>query len=251
MKIGSVPYLNARPLVAWFEDVPTPEVEISYATPARLVEQLLAGAVDVAMVSTYALFEHPELHLLPGLGVTVAGAAWSVRLLSRTPITEMRTLALDAHSRSTTVLARIVLADRYNIRPTCLSLPPDRDAMLARADAAVLIGDIGLAVDAQGLIDLDLGAEWWALTGLPFYYAGWIARDRAALTAAAPLLNTACAYGLAHLEALAHREACRLHLPYDRCYRYLAEIMHYQTGDAEVAGLQEFRRRAAQLEMVA
>lgn len=247
MRIGSVPYLNARPLVDWLEHHPQPGVTLSYAIPALLVEQLRAGELDIAMASTFPALLHEDLHLLPGLGVTVTGAALSVRLLSRVPIHEITTLALDACSRSTVVLARIVLADRYGVTPTCVSLPPDHEAMLAAADAAVLIGDIGIAVNGDGLLDLDLGQEWWELTGLPFYFAGWVARDAKLLAKAAPLLFTALEHGLARLEEIATEEAARLGLPRELCHRYLAEVMRYHAGDAEVAGLEEFRRRATRL----
>jgi chorismate dehydratase len=248
VRISSVPYLNARPLVAGLAG--QPGVTVGYAVPAVLIAQTLAGEVDVAMASTFATFEHPELSLLPGLGVTAAGPAWSVRLLSRVPLPEIRTLALDACSRSTNALARIILADRYGVSPDCRPLPPDRDAMLAQADAAVLIGDIGLTVAGDALLDVDLGAEWWALTGLPFYFAGWVARDPAKLAEAAPLLHAACDDGLVHLREIADAEAVRLGLPAQRCYDYLAVVMRYRTGPAEEAGLAEFRARATRLGLV-
>lgn len=245
MKIGSVPYLNARPLVDWLEHHPQPGYTLDYATPAVLVEQLRSGALDIVMASTFPTLEHDDLHLLPGLGVTAAGPVLSVRLLSRVPVHDITTVALDASSRSSTVLAQIVLADTYGITPACTALPPDKTQMLATADAAVLIGDIGLAVSGEGLLDLDMGQEWWRLTGLPFYFAGWLARDSALLEQAAPLLHEALAHGLARIDAIADEEALRLRLPRALCYRYLAEIMHYHAGEAERAGLDEFRRRAA------
>ncbi len=247
MRIGSVPYLNARPLVEWLEREPPSGVTLSYAIPSVLVQQLLAGELDIAMASTFPLAEHPELQLLPGLGVTTCGPTLSVRLLSKTPVTEIRRVALDLSSRSSVMLARVILADRYGLYPEYLSLPPDRDAMLAEADAAVLIGDIGIAVQGDGLLDLDLGVEWQALTGLPFYFAGWIARDPDALAEAGPLLHAACDYGLARLPEIARTEAVRLQLPEALCYRYLAQVMRYRTGPAEEAGLQEFFTRAARL----
>jgi len=245
--IGSVPYLNARPLVDWLEREAPPGITLTYAVPAALIRKVLDGKVDVAMASTFATLEHPELQLLPGLGVTTTGAAWSVRLLSRVPVTEIHTLALDACSRSTTAMARIILADRYGVTPQCLDLPPDRDAMLAQADAAVLIGDIGLTMNGEELLDIDLGAEWHALTGLPFYFAGWVARNPSALEFLAPYLFEALEQGLARLPAIAAEEANRLRIPVERCYAYLADIMRYHAGEAEMAGLEEFRRRAARL----
>jgi chorismate dehydratase len=247
VRIGSVPYLNARPLVAGLERHPRADVTLEYATPAALVERLLDGSLDIAMASTFAELEHPELRLLPGMGITAAGPAWSVRLLSATPVRDIRTLALDDSSRSSNALARIVLADRYGVTPACLECAPDLPAMLARADAAVLIGDIGLAISGESLHDLDLGAEWWALTALPFFFAGWMSPDDTALERAAPLLFDALEQGLARLPSIAAEEAARLHLPEQRCYDYLTKVMTYRTGAAEEAGLAEFRRRAERL----
>ena len=249
--IGSVPYLNARPLVDWLEREAPPGVTLRYAVPSVLVRQVREGALDIAMASTFSALAYPELHLMPDIGVTVTGPAWSVRLLSRVPVKDIRTLALDASSRSTTVMARIVLADRYGVTPQCLDLPPDPQEMLEQADAAVLIGDIGLTMSGDGLLDLDMGAEWFALTGLPFFFAGWVARNPALLDHVRPLLHEALEQGLARLPGIAAEEANRLQIPSTRCHRYLAEIMRYHAGAAELAGLEAFRARAARLGLLA
>lgn len=251
VRIGSVPYLNARPLVDWLERHPRPEVfSLRYAVPSALIEELLAGTLDVVMASTYAVLAHPELHLLPGLGVTTTGEAWSVRLFSRVPPAAIRTLALDMSSRSSTAMARIVLADGYGVTPACVDRPPNLADMLAEADAAVLIGDIGMSVDGGDAHVLDLGAAWYNLTGLPFYFAGWVARDRALLDASAPLFIDALEHGLSYLPQIAAEEALRLALPETLCYDYLAKIMRYRTGPVEEAGLAEFAKRAQRLGLV-
>ena len=244
VKIGSVPYLNARPLVDWLQRNPQPGVELCYAHPSQLIPALFAGELDVAMASTFALLEHPSWLLLSGLGITVRGRAASVRLLSTKPPGEITTLALDRSSRSSVVLARIVLADGYGVTPQVIDMPPDPQAMLARADGAVLIGDVGLAMSGEGLFDLDLGSAWWDLTGLPFYFAGWIARDERALASVAPLLYRSSEYGLARLPAIAEKSAIALHLPEDLCVDYLMNVMQYRAGEPEVAGLHEFAVRA-------
>lgn len=250
VKIGSVPYLNARPLVDWLERNPREGITLSYATPAVLIRQLLDGVLDIAMASTFPTLEHPELRLLPGLGVTTTGPAWSVRLLSRVPVERIRTVALDTSSRSTVAMARIVLADRYGLAPNYIDHAPDLAGMLALADAAVLIGDIGITVSGESLLDLDLGEEWYALTGLPFYFAGWMARNEAMLEQAAPLLFEALEHGLARLPQIAAEEAVRLGMSEQRCYDYLTKIMQYHAGEAEMAGLEEFRRRAKRLGLI-
>ncbi|OPZ87663.1 MAG: Chorismate dehydratase [bacterium ADurb.Bin429] len=215
-----------------------------YATPAVLIARLLAGELDVAMASSFAVLTHPELTLLREIGVTNTGPAWSVRLFSRVAPASIRTLALDTSSRSSVAMARIILAERYGVQPVCLDVAPHLEMMLADADAAVLIGDTGLTVNAEDVIVLDLGEEWHALTGLPFFFAGWIARDTAALEKATPMLRASLEAGLARLEEIAEEEAARLGIPASRCYAYLHDVMHYHAGEAELAGLEAFRVRA-------
>jgi chorismate dehydratase len=247
VRIGSVPYLNARPLVYGLARRCGHSLHL--ASPATLIDALVAGELDVALASTFALLQHPELHLWPTLGVAATGPAWSVRLLSRVPLPEVRSLALDNSSRSSIALARIILADRYGVSPRCIPHAPDLPRMLAVADAAVLIGDVGLCVPGEDLIDCDLGTEWWALTGLPFVFAGWIARSPGPLVHLAPLLEASLDDGLQHLDELAAASALELGYPPDRCARYLHDIIHYRLGAAEQAGLTEFQRRARRLEL--
>ncbi len=50
--------------------------------------------------------------------------------------------------------------------------------MLARADACVLIGDIGMTTEGEDLYVMDMGEAWTGLTGKPFVWAAWIGNDR-------------------------------------------------------------------------
>lgn len=244
MRIGCVPYLNARPLIDALLRQPAADWPLSLAAPSVLIRQLHAGELDIALASTFALFEHPAWQMVPGVGIVAAGPVLSVRLLSRVPIPAIRTLALDASSRSSNALARILLADQYGLHPTCVTLPPERDAMLAQADAAVLIGDYGLVADGTGLVDLDLGAAWWELTGLPFVFAGWLARTAAAAAEASPRMQQAAVEGMARREAIAAEEAIARGIPLSRCRAYLLQAIRYQVGAPELAGMAAFHRRA-------
>ena len=71
------------------------------------------------------------------------------------------------------MLVQLLLAERFGVRPEVAPFRPDLAAMLATADAALLIGDPALRVDRRGLHVVDLAAEWRALTGLPFVFAVW------------------------------------------------------------------------------
>ena len=251
MIIGSVPYLNARPLVLWLEENPQPDVELVYARPSELIPALLAGKLSVAMASTFALLENPDLFLLDGLGITTTGRAASVRMISKVPPEQIALLALDTSSRSSVSMAQIVLADSYGVKPKIFNMSPDLSAMLQVADAAVLIGDIGLTVAAEGYYDIDLGEAWWELTQLPFYFAGWIARDEEALQRLAPILYQSADHGLTHLPEIAIESAAAMNISEKICADYLQTVMRYRTSEREAAGLQEFSQRAAKLGLIA
>src|SRR5207244_2118009 len=81
--------------------------------------------------------------------------------------------ATDSGSRTSVMLSRVILVERFRAEPSVVSRPPDVAAMLGEADAALLIGDAALAVDPATLPfeTLDLVREWVIMTGLPMVFA--------------------------------------------------------------------------------
>src|SRR5262249_13870780 len=145
LRIGTVPYLNAEPLVAALHDRERfPNVLLRSLVPSRLLAALLEGDLDAALVSAAGVLPERGLRILPAGCVAARGEVRSIRVFSRVPLEQVRCLALDASSRSGVALARLVFRCRYDADPDCVTMPPDLDAMLARADAAVLIGDPAL-----------------------------------------------------------------------------------------------------------
>src|SRR4029450_3377651 len=82
---------------------------------------------------------------------------------------------------------------------------PDLEAMLRRADAALVIGDPAFEIDPakHNVTKIDLGAEWRELTALPFVYAMWVGRPGAATPAECRALQQARDAGVAHLPEIA------------------------------------------------
>jgi predicted solute-binding protein len=95
--------------------------------------------------------------------------------------------------------------------------------MLAAADAALIIGDPALRVDPAALTHrwLDLGVEWWELTGLPMVFAIWAARPGFASRELAVAFADSLSFGLEHFDEIVRHEAAgirrnggsRLHNP--------------------------------------
>ena len=96
------------------------------------------------------------------------------------PLTDIKRVALGSTSRTGVLLAKMLLADRYGVRPEFFRCPPELGTMLLEADAAVVIGDVALRAlyeaPTSGLTVTDLGAEWRDWSGLPMVFAVWAVR---------------------------------------------------------------------------
>src|SRR5579871_1103266 len=105
LRIGCVPYLNAKPLIHWFD---TPEcdvhAEVTYAVPSELACLLREERLDVALVSTVELFHNPDLVVVPDISISAEGPVKSVRLFSCRPYTRIERVALDTSSLTSVAL---------------------------------------------------------------------------------------------------------------------------------------------------
>lgn len=246
--VGTVPYLNARPLVRWFYDTEEGRasgVRVVEAVPSKLAEMLEAGEVAAALVSSVELFRKPGLTHAPGIGVVAEGPVMSVRMLSRVPVGDIGRVALDTSSLTSVALLRILLSERYGLAPQYVPHPPDLNRMLAEADAALLIGDKGYREYDPSLHVLDLGEAWHELTGLPFVYAAWIGYPAALTPALCGALTRAKEWGKAHLPRIAETEFGPLNESYERTIFYLTRVMRYDVGPREEQALALFGERAA------
>ena len=59
LRIGAVNYLNTKPLVYGLS-ARLPSAAIVFDLPSRLADQLAAGELDIALVPSIELAEHPE-----------------------------------------------------------------------------------------------------------------------------------------------------------------------------------------------
>lgn len=246
LRIGSVPYLNAKPLVDWFHSPDCrsdTEIEIVYAVPSKLAAMLREGALDVANCSIFEGFQTPGLVLIPDISISAFGAVKSVRLFSKVPFEAIESVALDTSSLTSAALTKILLQEVFRLSPRYEQHPPELDAMLSACDAGLLIGDLNLFDHLPDLHIYDLGEGWQNLTSLPFVYAGWLAREEAVSPAMTDLLTEAKAWGLARLETLAAKWAERMSLPLDLCRNYLLEVMNYDLSPLQQEGLQLYQRK--------
>jgi chorismate dehydratase len=248
VRLGAVSYLNVRPLVYGLDTHPD-LVTVRFDVPSVCAVLLNEGAIDLGMVPSIAHLDRPGDRIVPGVCIGSDGPVASVALFTRVPVEGIRRVALDTSSRTSAALTRIVCARKWLIDPTFVPHPPDLQAMLAVADAALLIGDPALFVDhrAAGAEKIDLGQVWTEMTGLPFVWAFWAGRPDAADADVVTLLNDAAERGMAHSDAIADAY-CASH-PEHRLLarRYLRENLMFRLTPRAIHGLEIFYREAQAL----
>ena len=236
--VGCVPYINARPLVRLFAD--TKEVDVVYDVPSKLPAMLDAGKADAVLASAYDAISTPNRAIAENVSVGSYGPVLSVKLLSKVPFQEIHTLALDASSLTSNALALGILAETYGTHPAISHALPELKDMLTLNDAAVLIGDKGMAASTEGLHILDLGQAWTELTDLPFVWAVWIGKENLSPELVGKL-ESAARWGEKQSELIAKESNDATGISYESCLNYLSNVMDHRLTQRHIQGLRAFR----------
>jgi chorismate dehydratase len=245
LRIGAVTYLNAKPLIVSLpERASNAEIVIDF--PSRLADALHSGRLDVAMIPSIEYARHPTCTIVSNACIACDGPVRSVKLYSHVPFEEIQTLALDEGSRTSATLARILLKERFNLKPAICTLPIGVSTDEVSADAMVLIGDRGMLPTGNRFEYVwDLGEQWALWTGLPFVFAMWIARPGIDLHGLEDALALARDDGLTRLEAIAKTEAPLLGLTEAECHSYLRDSLKFHLGDRQRQAVKLFYDLAA------
>ena len=241
LRVAAVSYLNAVPLVWGLVHGPHRKLfQVDFILPSECADALRDGKADAGIIPSIEYQRIPNLRIVPGLSISSSGPVRSVLLISRVPVEQIRSVALDTSSRTSACLVQIILQRRYQISPRFVPHAPDLPAMLQECDAALMIGDPALAADFPGLHVYDLADEWRAMTGLPFVFAFWAVRAEAATPDLIQLFQESAAYSFAHLDEITHSESSRTGLAESLVRSYLTENIDFTFGEKNCEGLRRF-----------
>ena len=250
LRIGAVNYLNTKPLVYGLAER-LPEARLVFDLPSRLADALAADELDIALVPSVELAEHPEWSIVSDACISCRGPVLSVKLLFRVPPAEVRSLALDEGSRTSAVLAQILLSHLYDQRPQLMTLPIGQRHEQCNADAVLLIGDRAIRTNENDFAEVwDLGDRWCRWAELPFVFAMWVARPEIDTSMAESALSAARDQGYHHLHQIAEEQSQAMYLPSSLIEEYLSRNLNFYLGTKQRLGLDLFFRHAAQLGLV-
>jgi len=255
LRISAISFLNTAPLMWDFEHPASArrdlqaEFDISYTVPSACAEALLSGAADIGIIPAITYQTIPDLVVIPDIAIASNGPVRSILVVSAKPLEQIKTLAADTSSRTSVVLTKIMFQKWWqpgSPGPEFVSVDPDLNKMLARCDAALLIGDPALTVEQSKYpVAIDLGEEWTRRTGKPFIYAFWAVRKAALVNhplaeSLSGIFQQSRERGLAHVREIAEEWTQRLGITQASIQDYLLNHMRYSFDEQPLAGLNLF-----------
>ncbi|MBI5359243.1 MAG: menaquinone biosynthesis protein [Planctomycetes bacterium] len=246
IKLGCVPYFNAKPLIHGIQHVNAGNIRLIYAIPSRLAGMISSGKVDAAMMPCVELARHPEFRHLKGMCISSKGEAESVVFWHRQPMEKLKTVYLDPNSMTSNSLLRVILRKKYglsNLKFIKKAIAPG--SLPAESCGCLMIGDRCLRENLKRhdktITRMDLGREWHEFTGLPFIFALWI-HKKTIRNSVRKQLKDSLQAGLESIHLIAKSESSRLELPLSYCRKYLTRNIRYNLGRDEKKGLKKFLR---------
>ena len=242
--LGIHDFINSQPLLGpLMKRASGAGLEIRTDSPARLADQLSSGKLDMAMIPAIEYLKQADrFRIVPNVSISSRNKVGTVLLVSRVPLNDIRSLALDNRSRTSIALFRILYS---NVIPEGLKLTrhePDPEKMLNHHDSALIIGDQALGISKEGVSIYDLSEEWFNQTGKTFVHA--VIAVREGIKVENRIIQTlldAKQEGLQNLDMIVQTQANKTGHPLFLLRDYLKNKIRYDFGEEEMEGLMHFQ----------
>lgn len=211
---------------------------VTDAAPARCADLLAREQVEAALVPVIEYQRIPGIRVVPGVCVGSHSAVRSVVLVSKhDDLTNVRRVALDASSRTSQTLVKIIFREFLDAEPEWESASPDVQVMMESNDAALIIGDPAMRILPPELHIFDLASLWRRFTDTGFVFAMWMVR--AGAVAAISKLDFAGARdeGLEQIEIIVDQYENEVPLPREEIRKYLTDNITFQIDESLEKGM--------------
>ena len=226
--------------------------DVTLGTPSELNAGYAKGNLDMGAMSSFYFLQSGNLELVPGVSISCTGAVGSVLLFSKVAPERLdgATIKISSSSATSVNLLRILLQEHYGATPQLVA-DPQPDLNEEGADAALVIGDRALEVDAAWTGQyhrVDLGQWWLQTVELPMVFGLWAARcdwvfnNKKQFDEIAALLLTAKEQGLSNsFENVLNTAQFRTGLTTERLTKYFREELDFDLSEKHLQGLARYR----------
>lgn len=244
-------FLNAKPLTYALENnLIKHEFDIIQTPPSELSQKLYNKEIDLGLIPVAELLKRKNYRVVPNLSISSRGKVDSVILLAKTELTDIKSVAVDKRSQSSTALLRIVLETFNGIKPEYIPTDIDSKGYMDDFDSAMLIGDSGLRkfyTHEDNYKVYDLGEIWTNETGLPFVYAVFAINEGVELGKNFDAMLEGKKCGIKSLEEISIQESKKLGIDYEICKTYLTDRIKYDLGVEEIKGIIKYSELLSEL----
>jgi chorismate dehydratase len=247
LRLSVVKYLNTVPLIwGMLHGEQQGKFELRLTVPSGCADAVRNRQADAGIIPSIEYQQLDRVQILSGMSIASKHKAGSVLLISKMPLAEVQTVALDHSSRTSAALVRILMCKFYARQVNFWQAAPRPDEMLRHADAALVIGDPALTYSERVEEVHDLAAEWRKFTGLPFVFALWVGHDDVNLSRYRTDFAASLDFGLAHIDDMAAEYAPKLGMTASAVKVYLTENIDYSLDEENLEGLRLFYRLACE-----
>ncbi|MGI9553489.1 MAG: menaquinone biosynthetic enzyme MqnA/MqnD family protein [Thermodesulfobacteriota bacterium] len=243
LKLGDVPFLNSKPLFYPIEHgLVDSDIEIVSYPPNILSKQLYERKIDLGLIPVAELLTRGSYKIVPDISISSFGKVDSVILISNKELKDIKTVALDKRSQSSSNLIRVIFNNFLEMTPEFIIRDYD-DRFLVNVDAGMIIGDAGLKflyTNNKSFEIYDLGELWTDFTGLPFVYAVLAVNEGVDLGDELDTLTRSKKVGAGLINEICDKESIKIGISKDLCVNYVSNRIHYDLDEEEVKGILEF-----------
>lgn len=177
-RIAAVSYLNTVPFIYGIEHADDLRATLLLSPPSGCAAAYNDSLADIALLPVGALPTLKNARIITPYCIGASGAVRTVTVMSNRPLNDVRTVWLDSHSMTSALLVRILCRHHWKIEPQFRRMEDYTVAETpAEGDAFLFIGDKVFDYEGRFAHVWDLAVCWEQMTGLPFVFAVWVARD--------------------------------------------------------------------------
>ena len=252
LRFGAADFISTRPLLAGLTKIGS---FLQFESPAALVDSLLRGRYDTALVPAIEYLRGAGRSLVQGPALVGRTAPGGIVLISQKPLEEVERVAVGEYCRTPVAVLRIVLGEMHRVYPDLLvEKRIGEDDWRDRYDAALLTADAALrevsAPPVQGLTRYNVTEMWRTLTRTPLVQAVWAYNEKSMGDSITRALVESRRVGLDNLPALCDELAGSTGLEAMTIHDHLSRSWSYDLGEREMEGLRALNEYACKYDLI-
>ena len=175
LRLVAVSYLNTKPLLyGLLRHAISDRMEMDLAIPSECARRLVDGEAEIGLVPVAVLPELPRYQIISDYCIGADGAVATVCIYGDVPLQRLTHIYLDHHSRTSVMLARLLLEEYWQHDIAFLDAEDGYINHINGTIGGLVIGDRTIGLAKRFRYVYDLGAAWKDHTGLPFVFAAWV-----------------------------------------------------------------------------